>query len=223
MPVSIPSSTLDKFTNFGDLLRFLRRRVSLTQMDLASAVGYSHTQISRLEQNQRLPDIPTIESSFVFALGLEDEPKVVARLLELAANVRREDAPAPGLCPYKGLNFYDESDAELFVGREALTARLVERVLALTSNGEGTEERFLAVVGASGSGKSSLVRAGLVPALHWNKTSADWVNYVLTPTEHPLESLALTLKKAVCLQRHWRRRWGRTCKACRNSFPITLD
>lgn len=201
MPISIPSSTLDKFTNFGDLLRFLRRRVSLTQMELANAVGYSHTQISRLEQNLRLPDIPTIESSFVYALGLEDEPKVVARLLELAANVRREDAPASGLCPYKGLNFYDESDADLFVGREALTTRLVERILSMSlrpgsgqaSSGEATKERFLAVVGASGSGKSSLIRAGLVPALRWNKTSSDWVSYVFTPTEHPLESLALTL------------------------------
>ena len=203
MPISIPSSTLDKFTNFGDLLRFLRRRVSLTQMELANAVGYSHTQISRLEQNLRLPDIPTIESSFIFALGIEDEPKVVARLLELAANVRREDAPTPGLCPYKGLNFYDESDAELFVGREVLTARLVERVLALPlqpgpdqsqpSSSEAAKERFLAVVGASGSGKSSLVRAGLVPALRWNKTSADWSIHVFTPTAHPLESLALFL------------------------------
>jgi WD40 repeat protein/transcriptional regulator with XRE-family HTH domain len=201
MPISIPSSTLDKFTNFGDLLRFLRRRVSLTQMELANAVGYSHTQISRLEQNLRLPDIPTIESGFVYALGLEEEPKVVARLLELAANVRREDAPASGLCPYKGLNYYEEADADLFVGREALIARLVERVLSMTlrpaqgsaSSGAATKERFLAVVGASGSGKSSLIRAGLVPALRWNKTSADWISYVLTPTEHPLKSLALAL------------------------------
>ena len=193
MPISVASSTLDKFTTFGDLLRFLRRRVGLTQMELADTVGYSHTQISRLEQNLRLPDIPTIESNFVRALGLEDEPKVVARLLELAANVRREDAPAPGLCPYKGLNFYDESDADLFVGRETLTARLVERVLSMTSNGKAAEERFLAVVGASGSGKSSLVRAGVVPALRWNKISAGWMSYVFTPTEHPLESLALIL------------------------------
>lgn len=193
MPIAIPSVTLDKFTNFGDLLRFLRRRVSLTQMELADAVGYSHTQISRLEQNLRLPDIPTIESNFVYALGLEEEPKVIARLLELAANVRREDAPAPGLCPYKGLNFYDESDADLFVGREALTTRLVERVLSVTSNGEATKGQFLAIVGASGSGKSSLVRAGLIPALRWNKISAGWSINVFTPTEHPLESLALTL------------------------------
>jgi len=115
MPVFIPSSTLEKFTTFGDLLRFLRRRVGMTQLELAHAVGYSDTQISRLEQNERLPDIPTIEASFIPALGLEDEPKAITRLLELAANVRREDAPALGLCPYKGLNYFDEADADLFV------------------------------------------------------------------------------------------------------------
>jgi transcriptional regulator with XRE-family HTH domain len=171
MPISIPSSTLDKFVTFGDLLRFLRRRVGLTQMELADTVGYSHTQISRLEQNLRLPDIPVIQTNFIYALGVEEESRVVERLLELAANVRREDSPTPGLCPYKGLNFYDESDAELFVGRETLTARLVERIFSLTPNGERAKERFLAVVGASGSGKSSLVRAGVVPAIRWNKTS----------------------------------------------------
>jgi transcriptional regulator with XRE-family HTH domain len=130
MPISIPSSTLEKFTTFGDLLRFLRRRVGITQLELATAVGYSDTQISRLEQNQRPPDIPTIEARFISALDLENEPKVVERLLDLAANVRREDAPGLGLCPYKGLNYFDEADADLFVGREELTARLMERVLS---------------------------------------------------------------------------------------------
>jgi transcriptional regulator with XRE-family HTH domain len=187
MTVSIPSSTLEKFTTFGDLLRFLRRRMGITQTELAIAVGYSHTQISRLEQNLRLPDIPTIEARFVSALGLEQEPKAVTRLLDLAANVRREDAPALGLCPYKGLNYFDEADADLFVGREALTAKLVERVLSLTlrqAQGKPLSEsppeaRFLAVIGASGSGKSSLVRAGLIPALRWNKASADWHIHIL--------------------------------------------
>ena len=61
MTTDIPAATLEKFTTFGDLLRFLRRRVGLTQMELASAVGYSDAQISRLEQNLRLPDIPTIK------------------------------------------------------------------------------------------------------------------------------------------------------------------
>jgi WD40 repeat protein/transcriptional regulator with XRE-family HTH domain len=193
MPVFIPSSTLEKFTTFGDLLRFLRRRVGMTQIELANAVGYSDTQISRLEQNERLPDIPTVEASFIPALGLEDEPKTITRLLELAANVRREDAPALGLCPYKGLNYFDEADADLFVGREALTAKLTERVLSLTLSGASHEPRFLAVVGASGSGKSSLVRAGLVSALRWNKSSTNWRIHIFTPTAHPLQSLAGTL------------------------------
>ena len=189
----IPPSTLEKFTTFGDLLRFLRRRAGITQLELSIAVGYSDAQISRLEQNLRLPDIPTIEARFVSALGLEDEPRAVARLLDLAANVRREDAPGLRLCPYKGLNYFDETDADLFVGREELSAKLVERLFSLTSGGLPGEMRFLAVVGASGSGKSSLVRAALIPALRWNKASADWTLQILTPTAHPLESLALSL------------------------------
>ena len=193
MSTSIPISTLEKFTTFGDLLRFLRRRVGITQMELSIAVGYSDTQISRLEQNLRLPDIPTIEARFISALDLESEPQAVARLLELAANVRREDAPALGLCPYKGLNYFDEADADLFVGRETLTNKLVERLLSLTLRNSPHPGCFLAVVGASGSGKSSLVRAGMIPALRWNTASADWQVHLLTPTAHPLESLAASL------------------------------
>ena len=110
--------------------------------------------------------------------------------MDLAANVRREDAPAAGLCPYKGLNYFEETDTDLFVGREELTARVVERVLSL---GSSNPTRFLAVVGASGSGKSSLVHAGVVPALRWHKKSSDWHITILTPTAHPLESLAASL------------------------------
>lgn len=193
MITSIPSATLENFTTFGDLLRFLRRRAGLTQTELALAVGYGHTQISRLEQNLRLPDIPTIEARFVPALGLEEEPKAVRRLLDLAANIRREDAPALGLCPYMGLNYFDEADADLFVGREILTSKLLERVLSLNANNHPNTARFLAIVGASGSGKSSLVRAGLVPALRWSEASTDWQIHIFTPATHPLESLALSL------------------------------
>ena len=193
MTAEIPAATLEKFTTFGDLLRFLRRRVGITQMELAAAAGYSDAQISRLEQNLRLPDIPTIKTQFVHALALEDEPKTIARLLDLAANVRREDAPGLGLCPYKGLNYFDEADADLFVGREDLTSKLTERILSLTQAGSNTPSRFLAVVGASGSGKSSLVRAGLVPSLRWNQNSSEWNIHILTPTAHPLASLAESL------------------------------
>src|SRR5262245_4123824 len=182
MSTLIPTSTLEKFTTFGDLLRFLRRRAGITQMELAIATGYSDAQISRLEQNLRLPDIPTIEARFISALDLEGDSQAVARLLDLAANVRRADAPGLGFCPYKGLNYFDEADADLFVGREALTTKLTERVLDLAPGRSADPMRFLAIVGASGSGKSSLVRAGLVPSLRWNKKSADWHIHILTPT-----------------------------------------
>jgi len=193
MPNTIPASTLDKFTTFGDLLRYLRRRAGITQLEFSIAVGYSDSQISRLEQNMRLPDPPMIEARFVPALYLEEEQQAVTRLLELASTVRREDAPVLGMCPYKGLDYYDEADADLFVGREALTEKLAGRVLALVSRDGVNQGRFFAIVGASGSGKSSLVRAGLVPALRWNKTSANWPIHVLTPSAHPLESLSTTL------------------------------
>src|SRR6476660_5733781 len=153
---------LDTFETFGDLLKYLRRREHLTQLELSIAVGYSEAQIGRLEKNQRLPDLTAVKALFVPALHLENEPELIGPFLELAQSARQEDAPVPGVAPYKGLLFFDESDADLFFGREALTARLAEHVMDLAMD---SSSRFLAVVGASGSGKSSLMRAGLAVVL----------------------------------------------------------
>ena len=103
--------------------------------------------------------------------------------MELAQSARQEDAPAPGIAPYKGLLFFDQADADLFFGREALTAHLAERVTDLAMD---ASSRFLAVVGASGSGKSSLVRAGLAVALQ----RLGWEIHIFTPTADPLKMLA---------------------------------
>ena len=67
-----------------------------------------------------------------------------------------EPEPTPGDPPYRGLEAFQETDARLFFGREAMVDELVERL---------ARSRFLAVIGASGSGKSSILRAGIVPAL----------------------------------------------------------
>jgi ABC-type nitrate/sulfonate/bicarbonate transport system ATPase subunit len=64
--------------------------------------------------------------------------------------------PADVPCPYKGLAAFELDDAELFFGREQLVEELAARLESAP---------FLAVVGASGSGKSSLIRAGVVPEL----------------------------------------------------------
>ncbi|WP_456845655.1 nSTAND1 domain-containing NTPase [Cellulomonas sp. P5_C6] len=79
------------------------------------------------------------------------------------------------LCPYKGLAYYDVDDAPYFAGREPLVARLVARLV---------DARLLAVVGASGSGKSSVVRAGVVPAINDGLLpgSERWHVVVTTPS-----------------------------------------
>lgn len=109
--------------------------------------------------------------------------------MELAQTARQEDAPAQGIAPFKGLLFFDEADSGLFFGREALTAKLTGHVMDLAMD---ALTRFLAVVGASGSGKSSLVRAGLAVALQ----RAGWGTHVLTPTATPLKMLEANLKVA---------------------------
>lgn len=193
MPDSIPVNALEKYATFGELLLFLRRWAGITQQELALAVGYSDAQISRLEQNRRSPDLPMLQARFVPALGLEDEPRAVARLVSLAAASQSRNAPGSGRCPYQGLDFYDEADADKFFGREALTEELAKRIIATTVNEQANATRLLAILGDSGCGKSSLLRAGLVPALRRQKVSASWSVYICTPTAHPLESLAASL------------------------------
>jgi WD40 repeat protein/class 3 adenylate cyclase len=91
--------------------------------------------------------------------------------------------------PYKGLRAFGEGDAEDFFGREALTEHLVARL---------GETRFLAVVGPSGSGKSSVVRAGLVPRLRDGALpgSERWYVVEMFPGAYPLEELEAALLRA---------------------------
>jgi WD40 repeat protein/transcriptional regulator with XRE-family HTH domain len=176
----------DSFQTFGDLLKYLRRRERLTQLELSIMVGYSEAQMTRLEKNQRRPDPIAVKALFIPALHLENEPHWIARLLELAQSAWQEDAPVPGFAPYKGLLFFDELDTELFFGRETLTSHLIDRVCNLEID---SPLRFLAVVGASGSGKSSLVRAGLSAELKRD----GWDVYVLTPGVNPARALEAQL------------------------------
>jgi DNA-binding SARP family transcriptional activator/WD40 repeat protein len=121
-------------------------------------------------------------------LGVDPSPGLQAleqRLLRQDATLLTTSAPAPATtqivdrCPYLGLAGYDESDAALFFGRERLTSALAGRL---------ADQSIVVVIGASGVGKSSLVRAGLVPALRAGALagSAAWRIDVDTPTGTPL-------------------------------------
>jgi DNA-binding SARP family transcriptional activator len=88
--------------------------------------------------------------------------------------------------PYKGLRSFGVVDASDFFGRERLVERLIARL-----GPNGTRGRFIAVVGPSGSGKSSAVKAGLLPAIRQGAVpeSASWFPIEMTPASNPFEQL----------------------------------
>lgn len=90
--------------------------------------------------------------------------------------------------PYKGLGVFDEADADDFHGRKQLVDELLERLA-------DSNESFVALVGPSGSGKSSVVRAGLIPAVRSGRLpgSAAWYVSTLVPGRHPFEALEAAL------------------------------
>ena len=92
--------------------------------------------------------------------------------------------PRGAICPYRGLLPFREEDAAFFIGREAFMTTLIEKVRSSS---------LVAVVGASGSGKSSVVRAGLVPALRRGADNHVWEILTLTPGPTPLHALLAAL------------------------------
>jgi WD40 repeat protein/serine/threonine protein kinase len=128
----------------------------------------------------------------------KDVPGRFEDVLQLAAALRAalegSSAPTTSVAevrnPYKGLRAFLEADGGDFFGREAPTNRLIRR---LQEQGEGS--RFLAVVGPSGSGKSSLVRAGLLPALRQEAIAGSdhWYVIDVLPGSHPMREIETAL------------------------------
>lgn len=123
--------------------------------------------------------------------GLEADLALSVADLELAEGrsllldgVRPSDA-----CPFKGLASFDSSDADYFFGRERLVGELISRLAGSS---------VLGVLGPSGSGKSSVVRAGLVPAFDRGvfPGSESWRRVVVRPGSHPLVELRRALTSA---------------------------
>jgi hypothetical protein len=93
--------------------------------------------------------------------------------------------------PYRGLAAFEEQDAAFFFGREAATGQVLDR---MSRHLAGTG--LLVVSGVSGAGKSSLLRAGVLPRIRADglaaaPAAASWPCLVFTPTHAPLDELAL--------------------------------
>ncbi|MBE7557284.1 MAG: trypsin-like peptidase domain-containing protein [Anaerolineales bacterium] len=93
------------------------------------------------------------------------------------------DLQLTDICPYRSLEPFTETDADFFFGR----SRLVEKLLVRLKS----SPRFLAVLGPSGSGKSSLVRAGIIPAIRQGHVpgSDRWKDIIITPSDNPFRQL----------------------------------
>jgi uncharacterized caspase-like protein/energy-coupling factor transporter ATP-binding protein EcfA2 len=112
-------------------------------------------------------------------LGVQQVMEVIPR------NWETSDRPVDfGICPYMGLQAFGAQDATFFYGRADLTQQLIQAIQS---------QNFIAVVGASGSGKSSVVQAGLVAQLHRGTLIPDsdrWWIHSLRPGAEPLQNLA---------------------------------
>jgi WD40 repeat protein/DNA-binding SARP family transcriptional activator len=115
------------------------------------------------------------------------EDDMVGNIVELQAARERSELWADETggvvaCPFKGLASFDVEDAGVFFGRERLVAEMVARL---------TGAPLMGIVGPSGSGKSSALRAGLLPALAAGvlPRSERWALALLRPGEHPLRAL----------------------------------
>jgi WD40 repeat protein/transcriptional regulator with XRE-family HTH domain len=206
MPTMMEQSVLE----FASVLRQLRAEAKLTQEELAEAAGLSPRSISDLERGINRTARKDTAELLADALGLAEPARAVfvaaargrAPAAEVLAAVRGEARPAAdGLaageslvwsgCPYLGLAPFGERDARVFYGRGELVAQLAQR---LTGRLDGTG--VLLVAGESGAGKSSLLRAGLMPWLAAGALgpgSQRWPRRVIQPTGSPVRELAMTL------------------------------
>ncbi|ANZ39853.1 hypothetical protein BBK82_31220 [Lentzea guizhouensis] len=143
---------------------------------MAKRAHFSSTTLSDAAGGKRLPSL-AVTIAFVRACGA-DPAEWEQRWRSIAAELSAPAAPDnTGKGPYPGLSAYEVEDADRFFGREALIANIAGRLGG---------RRFVAVFGPSGSGKSSVLRAGLVPHLPGPVV-------VFTPGAHPLEECAVHL------------------------------
>ncbi|MGH3900738.1 MAG: hypothetical protein ACRDTA_21335 [Pseudonocardiaceae bacterium] len=187
--------------DFGNALTLLREHVGLSIRELAARLEEKgHVRVpSTLGgwfAGNALP-APSSQGLFVDLLrecGIHDSVAIDHWLLvwrRLRVPTRRQN----GAEPYRGLASFGVDDADWFFGRDSLTDELLDQVRAMHAAGGGV----LMVVGSSGSGKSSLLHAGVVPALGKGALprSETWPTLSLTPTRHPIDELARCLAAQV--------------------------
>ncbi|MFI0734531.1 hypothetical protein ACH4S9_36895 [Streptomyces sp. NPDC021225] len=175
---------------FAFELRALRQSAGgLTYRAMARRTEYSTATLAQAASGDRLPSL-AVALAYVTACGGDSaawERRWQQVTDQLLCRPPEEDDDA--VPPYPGLRRFQPEDRERFFGRDRLTEDLVGLI---------RERRFAAVVGASGSGKSSLLRAGFIPALQDAGPAAGRpaALRILTPGPHPARAHAQALTAA---------------------------
>ncbi|PWK85991.1 hypothetical protein C8D88_10531 [Lentzea atacamensis] len=169
-PLDSEDTELGRFA--ADLRKLRDKAGKPSYRALASRAHYSAATLSDAAGGKKLPSL-AVTLAYVKACG-GDEQEWEQRWRAIAA------PPDPtGEAPYVGLKAFQKEDADRFLGREKLTAKLADLV---------ARRPLVGVFGASGSGKSSLLRAGLLPRLDRA--------LIFTPGVHPLDECAVRLAQA---------------------------
>ncbi|HEV2958119.1 MAG TPA: TIR domain-containing protein [Xanthobacteraceae bacterium] len=153
-----------------------------------------------------LPEIQAVDLLDWNAGGIE---RLEQRLRAIASELARGFKVDPNRPPYPGIHAFEAEDAAIYFGRDDETRAVIERLDARRTQGGA---RFLVVIGASGSGKSSLLKAGVLPQLE--RRRREWVILPpIRPEKTPAEMLAKTIAQQLGKPDDWRT-WHRTlCSA----------
>ncbi|MFG1818356.1 hypothetical protein ACGFIF_31650 [Kribbella sp. NPDC049174] len=193
-PLGASPDRVQTRSQFSDELTLLRSQAGRTVRDISRAIDGSqpHSTLGEWFAGRSLPS----DASKALLIRVLRECGVTAddeieRWLQAWRRVRRAPGPRGGTAPYRGLASFQPGDADWFFGREALTEQVASQILALHAGGGGLQ----VIVGASGSGKSSLLRAGVVPALGTRAAPGRpaWPVALLTPGADPVQQLAAAL------------------------------
>ncbi|MEV6908917.1 helix-turn-helix domain-containing protein [Amycolatopsis sp. NPDC051071] len=180
----------DPLLEFAADLRRLREKAgNPTYRELGRRAHYSAGTLSEAAGGKKMPSL-AVALAYVRACG-GPEAEWEARWHDVTERTRHGAGDSPVVsangesAPYIGLTAFASDDASRFFGRERLVEKLVTRL---------SGQRFLAVLGASGSGKSSLLRAGLLPAV-----GKESVTLLMSPGSRPLQELAVQFGAALGL------------------------
>jgi hypothetical protein len=185
--VTLLVNTLEQYGTIGDtpaLVVFLQEVATQVGQDKQRQIQNFCEQFLKEIRDRNAYDIQHLT---VYVASRPTEPEQAPISADIGPN------------PYKGLAAFQETDAERFFGRERVTQALWEKFCALYERPlDGpTPLRLLVILGPSGSGKSSVARAGLLPKLaaHPLPDKQRTRVAVFTPGTHPLEALALILAR----------------------------